>query len=429
MLPIDEYDLRTRRDEDFAGPPPTLSERAVEVLRALVARPKIKMMDWSRYQAGEVKDIQAIKDAGFVVVILQATYGYKTDSSFNTFWPILIDNGFVVMTYHMYYAGLSGVDQAHHHLEIVRPMWEAQGARYPAILDVEVRDGIAIPVRVSRAQNFTGEIRKETKPGTYCSYYLWQELMGNIPLGDQIGFCAAWSPYETFALPVGWIAEQTIMRQIGISRKHPWVEIVEGMAGDVDTGVIYLTLEELYKLADRTPPPVPIPEPEPEEPPMSNVVDQLKAARDEVVAIYSKADDIATALNAVIAELEAETPPTSKPPSSPPPPTPVTTWKMRVTEEPRTNARCFEVWNEDQKRLIPKTDTSSYHKPIMVFYQRPGSGSLTSGRVQIEKSENILVFPEVVTAAGGERFHEIYMLRGEHNERLFLPKASLIKVA
>lgn len=266
-----EYDfeeIRLRDESAFLEPRPSgIKAWAQEAVARVATRPKVKLLDISRYQRGEVKDPKAIWNAGYRGVIVQATYGLQKDVAFDEHWRVFLDNGFAVLTYHMFYGTIYGVDQAHHHLETIRPLWEAQKAKYPAFKDIEIHDGATNANRITRSIDWASEIRKETRPGTYCNLKYWQELMNNTVLGDEIGWVASWSPYETFTVPKGWTQEQVLFRQIGVSRKHSWVEIVPGMSGDVDVDVFYGTEAGLSGLAIR-------------ETPSTSLLDKVRKIRD-----------------------------------------------------------------------------------------------------------------------------------------------------
>jgi hypothetical protein len=340
-------------------------------------------LDESRFQDGEVEDVEAIKAAGYVAVILQATYGLRQDSGFPNLWPIFVGAGMPVLTYHMFYAAYSGIDQAHNHLETIAPLWQAQGARYPAFNDIEVRDGIATTIRQTRAQDWTREIRKETRPGTYCSYALWQELMGNMGLGDQLGWCAAWNPYETFTLPVGWTFQQTILRQIGVALKHSWVPAVPGMASDVDVDVCYLTLEEFYNLADATPPP-PI-----GEPPVTALDDLKEFRRNLSVSVLE--------LDSIIAELQATPPPATPPPPVVPPPV--------VPPVIPANIKDFRITDKRANAMFDTGDNGSGYPKFQIW---PSDSSLTAARQQFGEGTIIKIVTPAIRGDSGVICFKIY---------------------
>jgi len=399
MLKPENYTLDMRSFTDFEGPPLTLRQRARELYYTLVVRPQLKLLDLSRYQAGEVTNIKAIKEAGYIGVILQATYGLYVDSSFRVFWPMFLDEGFAVITYHLFWATVSGTDQAHKHLETVYPLWQAQGLKFPACNDIEVRDDVAVPVRQTRAFDWRFEVQKETRPGTYSSYSLWDELMGGIPLGPQLGWCAAWNPYEEFTLPRGWTREQTLLRQIGVSRKHAWVEPVPGMAGDVDVNVFYGTLEDLYNLADSAPPP----EPEPEDDmTKQDILNHIAAIRADLAEDVDELDELAAEVEALP---EGTTPP-------PPPPAPVpTTRKFKITRD-KSLAHFYK-------------STNANGKPIMTIYDAPRYiyGPDKNVAPNINSGPTAMITMASPIGADGSNPGPWYVIsdkRGKNNEVLFI---------
>lgn len=416
MSLIENYSPVWRREEDFIGTKPSLTDRLMATYKALAGRPKLKLIDISRYQRGEIVDIKAIKAAGIVGVIIQATYGLYLDSAFPLFWRMFLDEGFIVMTYHLFWAALSGVDQAHHHLETVMPLWTASGARYPAWNDIELRDGITNAARITRATDWKRAVAKETEPGVYCSESLWNELMDGTPLGDQFGWCAAWNRWEAFNLPRGWTYEQTIMRQNGVARKHDWVEPVPGITGDHDRDDFFGTmvdLKDLNRLGEGTPPP-PIP-PEPEE--NMSVLDKLKAARPQLVSALDNLDK-------AIVELEAETPQPPPPsPPTPPPPT-VRTVRMQVKADPHCKVWCFQVWNETKGKVIEKrNDVLPVGQPIMQEYFDDDDK-----RTTFNKGLILTFLKDLVNADGPIDFMELANAKGAHDVSLFVKRTDLSKL-
>jgi hypothetical protein len=144
----------------------------------------------------------------------------------------------------------------------------------------------------------------------------------------------------------------------------------------------------------------------------------IQSIRSQVEAELDELDD----LSDLVDQIDG-TPPGEPPPDTPP----AFTWDMQVTENPRVNVRCFEMWNDDRNMLIPKRDGAG--KPIMVIYQKPGTGDTAAGRIQYAKGRVVRVYQEVTIGTGGERFHRVYLVLGEHGEKLYLPKASLMKLA
>lgn len=411
-----EYSILNRDLKDFAGPV-NLKLRLLSALHGLAYPPMPKLLDMSRYQLNDTINPKEIKAAGYVGVILQATYGVYVDVGFSHFWRMFLDEGFIIMTYHLFWATLNGVDQAHKHLETIAPLWQAADAKWPAWNDIEVRDGVPIPTRQARAEDWRREIRKETTPGTYCSYSLWNELMGGISLGDQLGWQAAWNPYYDFIPCRNWKLELIKLRQNGVARKHDWVDIVPGCSGDVDVNEFRGTLEELYQLAGETPPELP---PPPED--NMSALEKLKAARDKLVVLDGELDSAIVTLNAGIEELEAGSPPAPTPTPGPQPSP--NTVRMRVKADPHCKVWCFQVWNAEKGKLIEKRNSvEPVGQPIMQEYFDDDDK-----RTTFNKGLVLTFLVNVVNADGPIDFMELADTRGDHNVRLFVKRIDLGKL-
>lgn len=256
--------MHSRSFADYKEPNPGFLQKARSILASISVTPITKGLDLAPdYQAGEVADPNAIRDAGYLYAIVQATRGTWHHPTFLEFCKPLVDAGILVMPYALFRATQNGTSQAVELLKDAQLLWDYQKIKTPAFGDVEVRDGVSVATRQQRYKDFKHTICSTTTVGTYSSYYLWQELMNGMALDPgEIGWVASWSPYATFTPPPGWPVNQIRFRQIGVARKHEWVSPVPGMAGDVDVDKFFGTVTDLYALCSSTPPPPP---PVPEE--------------------------------------------------------------------------------------------------------------------------------------------------------------------
>lgn len=257
---------------DLKEPKPGFIQKVRSILTIVSSTIITKGIDLAPdYQAGEIVDPNAIRDAGYLFAIVQATRGTWHHPTFLEFCKPLVDAGILVMPYALFKATQNGTNQALELLEDAQLLWDYQKIKTPAFGDIEVRDGVAVSTRQQRYKDFKHTICAVTTVGTYCSYNLWQELMGNMALDPgEIGWVASWSPYATFTPPVGWPVNQIRFRQIGIAKKHDWVAPVPGMASDVDVNEFYGSVTDLYALCSSTPP-CPSPPPPEEIVPMYRV--------------------------------------------------------------------------------------------------------------------------------------------------------------
>ena len=97
---------------------------------------------------------------------------------------------------------------------------------------------------------------------------------------------------------------------------------------------------------------------------------------------------------------------------------------MRVKVD-RAKVWCFEVWNKDKQKLVPKTNgVKPIPKPVMQEYERD------NGKGVYYILNTILEFvPGLVDADGDDDYMELAKLRGDHNERWFILRQHLGKLS
>ena len=129
-------------------------------------------------------------------------------------------------------------------------------------------------------------------------------------------------------------------------------------------------------------------------------------------------------LGIIVAALDGNAPPPPppvEPPAEPEPPAPVppepAAYLVRVTADPRTNARFAKRWrtNEDTGAEIP----------IMEIY--PGDNSSVSDRIQFGVGTLLPVDPAKLRADGGENYYKLTGKRGRDGETLYIRDGDCIK--
>jgi hypothetical protein len=175
------------------------------------------------------------------------------------------------------------------------------------------------------------------------------------------------------------------------------------------------------------------PEPEPEPEPQPDKLDILIAG---MAALDQKIEYVSSNTDAILDLVRGEMPPPDDGGEEPPPgdggdePAGV---DFRITEDPRCNARFYEVWNETKKRLEPHVDGAG--KPIWMVY--PSDASKASERVQFTKDTIVKVILPAETGTGGVKCVRLVSgvddngktwTKGAHGEKLYVPQASGQKV-
>ncbi len=181
----------------------------------------------------------------------------------------------------------------------------------------------------------------------------------------------------------------------------------------------------------------PLPEPPaPPEPEPDAVLDAVLTLRDRVEDVFREMSMSFTSVHEAIAGAEQRilaaigSAPT---PTPTPEPEPANTVGFRITEDPRCNARFYEVWNEIKKALVPKVDGAD--KPIWMTY--PADDSDADDRAQFTKETVVTVALPAETGTGGIRCLQLVSgvdrngktwTEGAHGEKLYIPQASGTKL-
>ncbi len=251
--PLPDFDPRARNHE---APVPRLRGLLARVRQALAPQPYVLGCDLSHWN--ETVDFKALKAANFEFVILKATEGTSyTDPTFEQRWKAALDADIIVGPYGFLRSNQSGVNQADHHLEVIRLLVEAaDGHVIPPANDVETADGVTVPVRRQVILNWDQVIRAGLGIANtlcYSSQYLWQFLTNNMVL-DCIGWGAHWTSALTYLWPYGWPVDKRKFIQFGVYPKHPWVPIVPGVTGEADVNKFLGTLDDLRALVGKPKP-------------------------------------------------------------------------------------------------------------------------------------------------------------------------------
>ncbi len=411
--PVTPFPTQARRAIDFEWPLPTTKDYLKRRLAFLFAvSPKIKGVDLAPdYQKDEILDVAAMRAAGYLFAIVQVNRGLYVHPNLMEFCAPLIDGGMPIITYALFYGTMSGIDQAYFHLMHAYKIWQAQGMKLPAMLDIELRDGVSIATRVSRSEDWFRDVSLEVKPVKYCSPALNSELLGNAPLlGYTIGHVAHWTPALEPAIPGGWTKEKTLFWQYGVALKNSWCPAVPGMKSDVDVNYFFGTLGEFLSLATNEPiaSESVSPSPEPEE---EMDLTKVKAARD--------------LLNQFIAENEGIPPQPSPPSSSPSPsssPQPDNTWTMTVKADPRAKTWTYQIWNENQGKLVDKMNEADPPKPIMQEYLDKNGNRLT-----LPNGMYIQTYKDLTDADGTINYYQLYNMFGDRGQKLYVAQPDMTK--
>lgn len=238
-----------RRPEDFEWPRPTTLDKLKRYFAFALAAPKIKGVDLAPdYQRDKIISVQAMRDAGYLFAFVQVNRGLWVHPNLMAFCAPLFDAGFPILTYALFYGTISGEEQADFHLNNAYQIWQRQGMKLPAMLDIELRDGVSVGTRVTHTEDWFRIVREEVEPVKYCSPSLNNELLGGYPLGSVIGHVAHWTSAIEPATPTGWTKEKTRFWQYGVATKYPWCPAVPGTTGAIDVDYFFGTHEELIAL-------------------------------------------------------------------------------------------------------------------------------------------------------------------------------------
>lgn len=406
-----------RRPEDFEWPYPTAADKLKRLFGFLLAGPRIKGIDVAPdYQKDEILDVQAMRNGGYHFAFVQVNRGLWAHPNLLEFCKPLLDAGFPIMTYALFYGTLSGEDQADFHLNKAWPIWQEQGKMLPAMLDIEVRDGVGVAVRVTHSEDWFRVVSQEVDVIKYCSPALNDELLGGFPLGNVIGHVAHWTSAVEPSIPTGWTKEKTLFWQYGVARKHTWCPPVPGMASDVDVNYFFGTLPELLALDRGAPyysasasaspsPSMPIP------------------SIPEEDMDLTKAKEAYRLLGEFIAENEGQPSlPSSSPSPSPSPsqaPQPDNVWTMTVKGDKAKTWTNF-VWNETQGKLVEKKNAEG--KPIMQeYFDKSGNRLLLIGGSKVD------TYKTITDSDGTINHYKLFNRTGDREQPLYVAQPDVMK--
>lgn len=130
---------------------------------------RVKVIDKSLWQ--KILEYKAMYAAGVRCIIAKATDGLATDPTFLQDVPRIRDAGMKLMVYHYMRRHLSGIDQAHHCLEVIQPALIAFENHVVVWEDLEDDDGVTNEVGRKNSFAFVDEVKRSfRKGGFYCSY-------------------------------------------------------------------------------------------------------------------------------------------------------------------------------------------------------------------------------------------------------------------
>lgn len=145
---------------------------------------------------------------------------------------------------------------------------------------------------------------------------------------------------------------------------------------------------------------------EPDDPGGDDVTDLIPIVN-TLHDLSEKFDDLLEIGSAILAALTAGEPPT--PPDEPPASEYI---QVRVTKDPRCNARYIKSYN-------------AAGKPIMEIY--PSASSPASERVQYAKGEYLAVFPDKIQADGGEYYYKLSPYEYNESVDLFVRQSDVMR--
>lgn len=370
--------------------------------------------------------------AGWKLVIMRASIGLLPDGLFDYFWRAAYDSGMYMMVYHFGYSTYTGESQGSVFLKAIEPMLTKVDGHSAGVLDVEA-PGLVTAWRKT-ILDFHSLVKTKLLTGDYSSVSKWLSCTNNMPV-PGFAWNASWS--NIINVPSFAPAAQTVLRQAGVYLKHAWIPKPPGVNEDVDVGYFMGNEQTLRKFLgyDDTPPP----------PPPSNLETRVITLESKVSTLESKVGTLENKVGTLITENRAEHQKMESDianlrvdvnalqqgqpnPDPDPDPEDENTWTMTVRPEkpddPRTQAWCFEVWNENRQELVEKrNDVQPIGKPIMQPYLSSNGKHITYAR-----NDPLVTYKALVDTDGSTPdCYEVYKQFGDHRERLFVLKTEVMK--
>ena len=198
----------------------------VEIADVLYAYPVVYGIDLSHYNADPI-DFKALYDGGWKFVIHRASMDTQgIDTQFAPRYPVILDNGLLLIAYGFSRGNLSGALQAEHLLRTIEPFLVRVNGNTILMDDTETADGASVSTVRSRVIAWHGTIRNNFNMNgsmEYSSPGLWQSLTNNMILPDGIWQDVAhWTSAENPMQIIGWPPAYKRLWQIGVYGTHSW---------------------------------------------------------------------------------------------------------------------------------------------------------------------------------------------------------------
>ena len=170
-----------------------------EAVAVCPASGTIEGIDVSKYQ-GAI-DFAKVKQSGRRFVIARSGDGTYLDPNFATNWPAVKAAGLYRSAYHFFRPGKDPIAQADLFLAAIGPLGPGD---LPPALDVEVSDGQAMAVVLSRMTQWLEHVAQATgrTPLIYSSPGFWEQL-GNPDMSKYSLWVAHWN-VTCPGVPAGW---------------------------------------------------------------------------------------------------------------------------------------------------------------------------------------------------------------------------------
>lgn len=428
-----------RDERDFLTPLPAI-ERLRRILTAQAVAPfvfptnSVPAIDISGI--GQTKAVAAafsqLYAAGWKLLIMRASIGLTPDALFDYFWRAGHDAGMYMIVYHLVYPGISGYSQASVFLKTIEPMLTAINGHSAAVRDVEVSGDVAEWRKA--ITEFGIVVRPKLITGDYSSVFKWKSCTNNMPV-PGFAWNASWS--NLVNVPSFAPAAQTILRQIGVYLKHDWVPRPPGINEDIDVDYWMGTESSLRNfLGYDTPQPPPPPPPSDLEARVINLENKVNILDAEQKKMQDDLtdDEVMIANHEVsisnhqilIVNLRKDVDDLMGSEPEPPGPQPnPETWEMTVRpadeEDQRAKVYCFQVWNEDQGKVVEKRNKEQ--KPIMQEYLDDDGK-----RITYDRGDKVVTYKAITDTDGSTPdCYKIYNYFGDHRVELFLLKTDVIK--